>query len=112
MAEVVLSIVGTLCGSLGTLIAVQAHIRSLKADWRRRLEDEINKQNEAKLKAYAAERDFNHLRNNQDQMKSAITSLTAETDEIREKVIRIEVLQQQLYNQFQNLMELTRNAKP
>lgn len=111
MPEIVLSIVGTICGSVGTLIAVQAHIKSLKNDWRNRLEDEINRQNEAKIKAYAAERDFNHLRNNQDQLKEAMKSLTTEADEIRERVIKIEVLQQQLYNQFQNLLELTRNAK-
>jgi len=112
MTEIVLSIIGTICGSMGTLIAVQSHIKSLKNDWRNRLEEEINKQNDAKLKAYAAERDFNHLRNNQDQLKQAIGTLQKETDEIREKVIRIEVIQGQLYNQFQNLLELTRHAKP
>ena len=101
MIEIAIPIVSTMLGTIGTLIAVQSHIRSLKRDWKMRLQEEIDRNSEGKLKAYAAERDFNHLRNNQEQLKQAVMEIQKEVDSLHDQQTELKITSNATYNQLQ-----------
>lgn len=109
MIEVIATICGIGFGAIGTLIAAREHIKGIKQDFKLRLEEEMNRQTEAKVKAYAAERDFNHLRNNQEQLKVAVGLIQNEVDTIKDRQIEMTVIQRELYNSVQSLAKAKLN---
>jgi predicted nuclease with TOPRIM domain len=101
--EVIATLTGILFGAIGTLIGVRSYIQNIRQNWQQRLQAEINKQADSKLKAYAAERDFNHLRNNQEQMKEAVSGLQEESEELRHVLIELKTLQTAMNNRLEML---------
>lgn len=49
----------------------------------------VQRYNKATTSKYAAQRDFEHLRRNQEQLKQSITVLMNENDSLREDVIKM-----------------------
>lgn len=103
MFELILPTLSTLLGVLGTLAALQAHIRGLKKEYRAQLQAEIDRNSEAKIKAYAAERDFNHLRNNQEQFKQAMIEIQDDLDKLQSEMIEQRTIAKALYGQLQQV---------
>jgi predicted nucleic acid-binding Zn-ribbon protein len=103
MLEVIGLLSGVVFGAVGMLIAVQNHIRSLRQGWSDRWEEETRRKVDAEKKAYAAERDFNHLRGNQEQLKQAIGQLQDEVEELTKVLIEIRTAHNATYNRVENL---------
>lgn len=103
MLEFAATLAGILFGAIGTLIAVRSYIQGIRRDWQQRLQAEMDKQADSKLKAYAAERDFNHLRNNQEQMKQAVAGLQDESEELSKVLIELKILQTAMNNRLEQL---------
>lgn len=103
MLEVVATLTGILFGAIATLIGVRSYIQNIRRDWQQRLQAEMDKQADSKLKAYAAERDFNHLRNNQEQMKQAVSKLQDESEEMSHVLIELKTLQTAINNRLEML---------
>lgn len=103
MFEVVATLTGILFGAIGTLIGVRSHIQSIRQSWQQRLQAEMDKQADSKVKAYAAERDFSHLRNNQEQMKQAIVQVQDESEELKHVLIELKILQTAMNNRLEML---------
>jgi FtsZ-binding cell division protein ZapB len=103
MLEVVATLTGILFGAIGTLIGVRSYIQNLRRDWQQRLQAEMDKQSESRLKAYAAECDFNHLKNNQEQMKQAVAGLQDESEELSKVLLELKILQTAMNNRLEML---------
>ncbi|HEY9658781.1 MAG TPA: hypothetical protein V6C65_10045 [Allocoleopsis sp.] len=103
MPELAISMIGRLLTVLTTLMAVQSHIRGLKREWQSRLQAEIDRNSDAKVKSYAAERDFGHLKNNQEQMREAIKLLQSEVEALKDTQIELKVMMNASYTQIQML---------
>lgn len=101
MIEIAATVAGLLFGSVGMLIAVQQHIRTLRKEWTTRLDEEKERHSQAKVKAYAAERDFQHLERHLGQHKEAIALLQEEVEELRSGQIESKTMLTAAYNQIQ-----------
>lgn len=98
--EFAATLAGLLFGSIGTLLTVRNHVRTLNRDWRERWDAEINRKTQSELKAYAAQRDFEHLRKNQEQMKEAVKILQDETDEQSRTLVELRTTTTGLFHQI------------
>lgn len=70
-------LVSALFAGIGTWLAVRSF-------YEKKHQETLDRYAQAREKSYAAERDFNHLRNNQEQMKEALKMLDQEQSETRE----------------------------
>lgn len=111
MIEFIATICGISFGAIGTYLATAQHIKSLKQDFKLRLQEEMDKQAEARVKAYAAERDFNHLKNNQEQLKQSILLIQSEVDSIQDRQIEMSVIQRELHNIVQTFFRAVPHDK-
>jgi GTP1/Obg family GTP-binding protein len=103
MIELIATITGIVFGALGMLIAAQQHVRSLRKEWLERLEEERNRHSDAKVKAYAAERDFEHLRRHHEQLKIAVGMLQEDLDKLKDSYIESKTIIAATYTQLQTL---------
>lgn len=101
------TVAGVLFGMITTMIVLQQHIRQLRKDWRERLDEEKNRHSEAQVKAYAAERDFQHLQRHLEQHKQAFLQLQEEVETLKENQIEMKVLLNANYNQMQVIAQNT-----
>ncbi|UBF28320.1 hypothetical protein K9N68_10815 [Kovacikia minuta CCNUW1] len=69
-------------GAIGTWLA-------LRTFYEKRHQETLDRYASSQQKAYAAERDFEHLRRNQEQMKEALKMFDEELSETREDVREI-----------------------
>lgn len=103
MLGVVATVVGILGGIVGTLITLRSFIDQERKEVQANLEAERSKHAEARLKEYAAQRDFQHIQRNQDQMKEAIKLLQEETEEQGKVLIELKTLHQALYHRLESI---------
>ena len=96
---------GLTFGLISCFIAVRNHIKSINKEWRDRWETEKQRQAQGEVKAYAAERDFNHLRTNQEQIKESIKLLQDDTEDHNKLLIELKTLQAQQAKQVDRLAE-------
>lgn len=101
MLQLIATISGIVFGVVGALIAVQQHVRTLKKEWKQQLEEEKNRHADANVKAYAAQREFEHLERHLGQSKEAIKLLQEEMEELRIQQIETRTLLTASYNQIQ-----------
>lgn len=97
--ELTTTLAGLIFGSVGTLLTVRSHIRTLNKDWREKWETEMSRKAQAEVKEYAAQRDFQHLQKNQDQMKESIRMLQDETGEQSRTLVELQTTMKGLFNQ-------------
>ncbi|MBD2090983.1 hypothetical protein H6F67_14095 [Microcoleus sp. FACHB-1515] len=98
--EILATLGGLLFGSVGTLLTVRNHIRTINRDWAERWEKEMKTRTEVQIKEYAAQRDFEHLRRNQEQMKEAIKVLQDTDDEHSKALIQLQVITKGISHQI------------
>jgi predicted RNase H-like nuclease (RuvC/YqgF family) len=103
MIEIIATICGLVFGVIGTSLSLRNHIRQLKQDFDRRLSEEMDRQSDAKVKAYAAERDFQHLRGHHEQLKISVADLQDETEEMRKTLIELQVISRGAFNRMELL---------
>lgn len=103
MNDAIPTLAGVLFGAIGCYLGVRNYTRELKKEWQAKLDNEINKNADSKVKAYAAERDFNHLKNNQEQFKEALRMLQDEFEDLRTTQIETKTLLTATYNQMQQI---------
>lgn len=97
--ELTATLAGLLFGSIGTLLTVRNHVRTINKDWREKWETEMNRKAEATVKEYAAQRDFQHLQKNQEQMKKAIEMLQEDQTEQSRVIVEVQTTMKGLYHQ-------------
>ncbi|WP_348251994.1 hypothetical protein [Leptolyngbya sp. FACHB-1515] len=97
--ELTATFAGLLFGSIGTLLTVRNHVRQINKDWREKWEMEINRQSQAKVKEYAAQRDFEHLQRNQEQIKESIKLLQDDREHQNRSLVELETMVKALYHQ-------------
>ena len=90
--ELIVTLSGVLFGAVGMLIAVQQHIKALRKEWKSKLEEEKERHSQANVKAYAAQRDFQHLERHLGQHKEAIKMLEDELEEVKGNQIEMKTL--------------------
>ena len=102
-----LGIVATVCGIIFGMVAMSLslrnHIRQIKQDFERRLAEEMNRQSEAKVKAYAAQRDFEHLDRHQEQLKLAVAELQDDFTEMEKKLLEMQIIGKGAYNRIEQV---------
>lgn len=72
-------------GGIGSWLALRSFYEAKHKEAMQRYAD-------SQTKAYAAERDFNHLRNNQEQLKSSMALMDQEVDEVKSDVKEVKAL--------------------
>ena len=101
MNDALPTLAGVLFGAIGCYLGVRTYTRDLKKEWQSKLQSEIDRNADSKVKAYAAERDFNHLKNNQEQLKLAVTDLQDDFEHLKDTQIEMRTLLNGSYNQLQ-----------
>ena len=101
--EIAATFAGLLFGSIGTLLTVRNHVRTINRDWREKWETEMHRKAQAEVKEYAAQRDFQHLSKHQDQMKEAIKLLQDETDDQSKTLVEVQTTMKGLYHQVSSI---------
>lgn len=103
MLELIGALAGLLFGTIGTLIAVRNHISTLKKNWEDKWNAEIERKVDSEKRAYAAQRDFEHLRRNQEQMKQALEELQEENSEMSKLLVELRSNHSGMFHQLSNL---------
>lgn len=101
MIQLIGTIASVVFGAVATLIAVQQHVRSLRKQWREQLDEEKKRHSDANVKAYAAQRDFEHLARHLEQHKQALALLQDEVETLKENQVEMKVLLNASFNQMQ-----------
>jgi uncharacterized protein HemX len=102
MIELIAALGGLIFGAVTVLITVQQHIRTLRKDWRTQLEDEKSRHADANVKAYAAQRDFQHLERHLGQHKEAIKLLQEELEEMKCNQVEIRTIVKSIATSVEN----------
>ena len=105
MIELAATLCGLLFGAVATLLAVQQHIHTLKKNHQTRLEEEKQRHSQSEVKAYAAQRDFQHLERHLGQHKEAIRVMQEDVDRLEQNQIEMKTLLTASYNQIQILLQ-------
>lgn len=103
MLGVIATICGIVFGMVAMSLSLRQHIRELRKDFERRLNEEMNRQSEAKVKEYAAKRDFEHLDRHQQQLKTVVVELQNELSEVEKKLVELEVIGKGSYNRIEQV---------
>lgn len=103
MNETIATLCGLIFGAIGTLIGVRTFIDRIRQDAQARIDREIAKRSDAQVKEYAAQRDFEHIRRNQDQMKQAVQILQDETEELSKVLIELKILHQSTFHRVESI---------
>ena len=103
MIELITPAIGIVFGAIGTWITIRTYVRQLKREWQLRWDEEVKRKAEGEVKAYAAERDFNHLKNNQEQLKLAVKEIEDEVRELSQILIEIRTSHNATYHRVENL---------
>jgi chromosome segregation ATPase len=102
-----IGILGTLCGiafgGTATWLNVRSRIKQTREEWRDRLEAELQRDAEAKVKNYAAERDFAHIKRNYEQALEAMKDLQHDIDENTRTLIEVKALVLAISNRMEGL---------
>ncbi|NJL42040.1 MAG: hypothetical protein HC833_21820 [Leptolyngbyaceae cyanobacterium RM1_406_9] len=102
-----IGILGTLCGiafgGMATWLNVRSRVKQTREEWRERLEAELQRDAENKVKAYAAERDFQHIKRNYEQALEAMKELQHDVDENTRTLIEVKALVLAISNRFEGL---------
>jgi chromosome segregation ATPase len=102
-----IGILGTLCGitfgGVATWLNVRSRVKQTREEWRDRLEGELQRDAENKVKAYAAERDFQHIKRNYEQALEAMKDLQHDIDENTRTLIEVKALVLAISNRLEGL---------
>jgi len=103
MIEIIATVCGLVFGMVAMSLSLRNHIRQIKQDFERRLAEEMNRQSEAKVKAYAAQRDFEHLDRHQEQLKLAVAELQDDFTEMEKKLLEMQIIGKGAYNRIEQV---------
>ena len=103
MIEIIATVCGLVFGMVAMSLSLRNHIRQIKQDFERRLAEEMTRQSEAKVKAYAAERDFQHLDRHQEQLKLAVAELQDDFTEMEKKLLEMQIIGKGAYNRIEQV---------
>jgi len=103
MIEIIATVCGLVFGMVAMSLSLRNHIRQIKQDFERRLAEEMTRQSEAKVKAYAAQRDFEHLDRHQEQLKLAVAELQDDFTEMEKKLLEMQIIGKGAYNRIEQV---------
>ena len=103
MIEIIATLVGVLGGVIGTFLSVRGHMSQVRKDYQARLDAEFQRQADAKVKEYAAQRDFEHLKRHHEQLKLLVIDLQKESEEVKEKLIELQITSRGAFNRIEQI---------
>lgn len=103
MLEIISPIAGIIFGAVGCWILVRRYVRELKKEWQSRWDEEAEKKAQAQLKAYAAERDFNHLKNHLGQLQHTIELMQDDLEEVGKNLVEMRSNYNGMFHQLSHL---------
>lgn len=103
MIEVIATLTGVIGGVIGTFLAIRGHMIQVRRDYEKRLAEEMNRQSEAKVKEYAAQRDFEHLRRHHEQLKEAVHQIDVDMERIKETLLELQVVSKGAFNRMEQI---------
>lgn len=103
MIEIIATLVGVLGGVIGTFLSVQGHMRQIRKDYQSRLDEEISRNAAAKVKEYAAERDFQHLQRHHEQLKLLVLDLQKESESLKDEVLELKVTSRGAFTRIEQI---------
>ena len=103
MLGIIATICGIIFGMVAMAVSLRNHIREIKKDFERRLAEEMSRQSEAKVKEYAAQRDFEHLDRHQEQLKLAVAELQDDFTEMEKKLLEMQIIGKGAYNRIEQV---------
>jgi len=83
---VIVSVIGVVIGFLSHLNEVSKQRKQARAEERERYDQEMRKYADSAVKQYAAERDFNHIRNELAQLRENMRVLLRENETLSDRV--------------------------
>lgn len=110
LLSIALTLFGVATTAIGTWIALRSHYRQVLHDKQQVIHDQqisverlIQEKSAAATKEYAAQRDFEHLKRNQDQMREAIKMVQDENREQQDLLIELKVSFRAMYNRIEQI---------
>ncbi|MDG2614708.1 hypothetical protein P7L53_00485 [Thermoleptolyngbya sichuanensis XZ-Cy5] len=104
MIEVIATLTGVLGGVIGTFLAIRGHMRQVRQDYEKRLAKEMERHSDAKVKEYAAQRDFEHLRRHHEQLKDAVNRIDTELEEVKDTLLELRVMSKGAFNRIEQIV--------
>lgn len=103
MIEVVATLTGVLSGVIGTFLAIRGHMTQVRRDYEKRLAEEMNRQSEARVKEYAAQRDFEYLARNHEQLKEVVNRIDSDVEKIKDTLLELQVTSRGAFNRMEQI---------
>ena len=89
MIDFLIASSGILFGALGAFLALRQHINAIQIEANRKLQEQIKQESDSKLKAYAAEREFGHIRRQYEQLAGLLLQVDNELRDLRVSFVEL-----------------------
>lgn len=103
MIEIIATLCGILAGIIGTFLSVQGHMRSVRKDYQERIDAEMQRQADAKVKEYAAQRDFQHLRTHHEQLKALVLEIQDDQEKLKAELIELKAISKSAFTRVEQI---------
>lgn len=94
---------GLILTSIGTYLAVRSFYQQLVGAKQRQIQAMIDEKAAAATKAYAAQRDFEHLKRNQEQLKVGLTHLSGDLEKNEKLLLELSIKFNAVFHQVQRI---------
>lgn len=103
MIEVIATLTGVVGGVIGTFLSVRGYMTQIRKDYERRIQDEIQRNADAKVKEYAAQRDFEHLKRHHEQLKEMVVGIDRELERVKNALIELQAVSKGAFNRIEQI---------
>ncbi|GAB4465520.1 MAG: hypothetical protein OHK0037_20360 [Elainellaceae cyanobacterium] len=103
MIEIIATLIGMIGGCIGTFLSVRGYMNQTRRDYEKRIQDEIQRNADAKVKEYAAQRDFDHLKRHHEQLKEMVLRIDAEMEQVKNTLLELQVVSKGAFNRIEQI---------
>lgn len=103
MLDIVATLAGIAFGAIGAYLGLRSYVAQLRDSFQQQQEKLVNQNTDAKLKEYAAQRDFAHLQRNYEQLHQGLNHHHDALEEVVKQMIEMKNLNLSIYHRVEAL---------
>lgn len=89
MIELFSAVAGIGFGALGAFLALKQHVNTVQIEAARKLQERIDQESENKVKSYAAEREFLHIKRQYEQMSQMLLNIDTDVENLKTSFVEL-----------------------
>ena len=97
------AITGVIFGAVSVFIAVSTYVAGIRREYRQKWEAELAKTADAEVKKFAAQREFEHLKRNYENLQQTLKTIADQMDDQERSLIELKTNFTGIFNQLQSL---------